>query len=82
MSPIDVQLRGKAHGVAADLLQHPVRQACAAGSTIAASPECTPASSMCSMMPPMTDVVPVGDHVDVHLDGVLDEPIDQDRPLG
>ena len=28
------------------------------GITIAASPECTPANSMCSSMPPITDISP------------------------
>ena len=52
------------------------------GSTQELSPEWMPASSMCSMMPPMTTApVRVGDRVDVELERVLEEPVDQDRVL-
>ena len=53
-----------------------------AGSTQAESPEWMPASSMCSMMPPMTVILPVADGVHVHLDGVLQELVDEDGVLG
>ena len=49
----------------------------------AESPECTPASSTCSMTPPMSDLAGVvADGVDVDLDGVLEEPVDEHRALG
>ena len=45
----------------------------------AESPEWMPASSMCSITPPTTDVRAVGDDVDVDLDRVGQELVDQDR---
>ena len=46
----------------------------------AESPECTPASSMCSMTPPMTHVAGrVAQRVDVDLDRVLEEAVDRAR---
>ena len=41
-----------------------------------------PASSMCSMTPPITTRSPSQTRVDVDLDGVLEELVDQDRVLG
>ena len=53
------------------------------GRAHAESPECTPASSTCSMTPPIsTSPAGVPHGVDVDLDGVLEEPVDQHRPLG
>ena len=49
------------------------------GSTQAESPECTPASSMCCMMPPMTTSVPSREGVHVGLEGVLEEAVHQHR---
>ena len=44
----------------------------------AESPECTPASSMCSMIPPIsTSPRSVAERVDVDLDRVLEEAVDQ-----
>ena len=52
----------------------------AAGARRRESPECTPASSICSMMPAMkTSLVVVADGVDVDLDGVVQEAVDQHR---
>ena len=52
------------------------------GTTQELSPEWMPASSMCSMMPPMTTApVGVGHRVDVELERVLEEPIDEHRPV-
>ena len=53
------------------------------GMAQAESPECTPASSMCSMTPPMrTSPARVAHGVDVDLGGVLQEPVDEDGPFG
>ena len=49
------------------------------GSTQAESPEWMPASSMCSMMPPRYMLRAVVEGVDVDLDGVVEEPVDQQR---
>ena len=51
------------------------------GSEQAESPEWTPASSMCSMMPPITHVAAVAERVDVDLDGVVEEAVDQHRAV-
>ncbi len=51
------------------------------GITQAESPECTPASSMCSITAGMKTSVAVADGVGLGLDGVLQELVDQDRPL-
>ena len=61
------------------------RRASSVGGGIAhaESPECTPASSMCSITPPMTHLAGrVADRVDVDLDRVLEEAVDQRRALG
>jgi hypothetical protein len=61
---------------------------CTAGSVIggsahAESPECTPASSMCSITPPRyTSPVPSAERVDVDLDRVVEEPVDENGVLG
>ena len=47
----------------------------------ALSPEWTPASSMCSMMPPMTTMLAVADRIDIELGRVVEELVDQDRVL-
>ena len=52
------------------------------GSAHDESPECTPASSMCSITPPMKDLGAVAERVDVDLDGVVEEPVDEHRPAG
>ena len=45
----------------------------------ALSPECTPASSTCSMMPPMIDSpVRVSDRVDIDFDRVFEEAVHQE----
>ena len=49
------------------------------GSEHAESPECTPACSMCSMMPPMTTSLAVAQRVDVDLDRVVEEAVEQHR---
>ena len=46
------------------------------------SPEWMPASSMCSIRPPITQRRAVGHGVDVHLDRVLEELVDEDRLAG
>ena len=52
------------------------------GTTQELSPEWMPASSMCSMMPPMTTApVGIGDAVDVELEGIFEELVDQHRPF-
>ncbi len=44
------------------------------------SPECTPASSICSITPPISTLLfGVGDHVDVDLAGVVEEAVEQHR---
>jgi hypothetical protein len=48
------------------------------GSEQAESPECTPACSMCSMMPPMTPLA-VAHRIDVDLDRVVEEAVEQHR---
>ena len=46
------------------------------------SPECTPASSMCSMTPPIsTAPVPSAMHVDIDFHGVVEESIEQHRRI-
>jgi hypothetical protein len=45
------------------------------------SPECTPASSMCSITPPIRTLPSVGDDVDVALDGVVEEAVQQHRRI-
>jgi hypothetical protein len=45
------------------------------------SPEWIPASSMCSITPPMYDVGAVAQRVDVDLDRVVEEPVHQHRAL-
>ena len=52
---------------------------CRAESTQAESPEWTPASSMCSMMPATTTCCAVADGVDVDFDGVFQKAVDQHR---
>ncbi len=52
------------------------------GSTQEESPECMPASSMCSMMPPMTTVSPSAKRVHVHFGGVFEELVDQHGRAG
>ena len=49
------------------------------GMTQAESPEWMPASSMCSMTAGTKASVAVGERVGLALDGVLQEPVDQDR---
>jgi len=49
------------------------------GSEQAESPECTPASSMCSMMPPIADVLAIAQGVDVNFDGVVEKAVKQHR---
>ena len=79
----DVERVGDAPRVRLDRRRSPRRTASAAGSTQAESPECTPASSTCSITPPMsTSPVRVPDGVDVDLDGVLEEAVDEHRTLG
>ena len=51
------------------------------GSTQELSPECTPASSMCSMMPAISTSSPSRQRVHVHFGGVFEEPVDQYRAL-
>ena len=51
------------------------------GSEQAESPECTPASSICSITPADEDVLAVGDGVDVDFDGVAEIGVDQHRAL-
>ena len=51
--------------------------------TQALSPECTPASSTCSITAADEHLAGgVADGVDVDLDGVLEEAVDEHRPLG
>jgi hypothetical protein len=49
------------------------------GSEQLESPECTPACSMCSMMPPISTSVAVADRIDIHLDRHIQEAIEQHR---
>ena len=51
------------------------------GSEQAESPECTPASSICSITPQMNTSVAVGDRVDIDLDRVAQIRVDQHRAL-
>ena len=51
------------------------------GSTHAESPEWMPASSMCCMTPPITTLLAVGDRVDVGLERILEEAVDEHRPV-
>ena len=50
------------------------------GSAQAESPECTPASSTCSMMPAMKMSPVVAHRIDVDLDRVFEEAVEQDGP--
>ncbi len=52
------------------------------GSTRVASPLCTPASSMCSLMAEQDDLAMVGHRVDLDLSGVGLELRDDDRVFG
>ena len=40
-----------------------------------------PASSMCSMMPPISTSSSVAERIDVDFDGVFEEAVDQDGPV-
>ena len=51
------------------------------GSEQPESPECTPACSMCSMMPPISTSSPSHDRVDVDLDRDVEEAIEQHRAV-
>ena len=51
------------------------------GSTQAESPEWTPASSTCCMIPATCTLAAVGERVDVDLDRVLEEAVEQQRVL-
>ena len=51
-----------------------------AGITQAESPECTPASSTCCMIAADPRLGPVAERVHVHLDRVLEEAVQEDRP--
>ncbi len=50
------------------------------GSEQAQSPECTPASSICSMMPAMkTSPSLIADRIHIHFGGAVEEAVDQHR---
>ena len=49
------------------------------GSEQPESPECTPACSTCSMMPPISTSSPSQHGVDVHFDGDVEEAVEQHR---
>ena len=51
------------------------------GSEQAESPECTPASSICSITPQMNTSPAVAEGIDIHLDGVAQIGVDQHRAL-
>ena len=74
---------GQGAGVALELVDHRRRAGSAGGSAQAESPECTPASSTCSMTPAIRiSPVAVAHGVDVDLDRVLQEAVDQHGALG
>ena len=81
--PTHLEGLGQGPGVAPRAGRAPRRGRVWGGRAQAESPEWTPASSTCSMTPAMsTSPACVAHGVDVDLDGVLQEPVDQHRPLG
>ena len=68
-------------GLPAQLVLRSPRDSEYGGSEHAESPECTPACSMCSMMPPITTSVAVAQRVDVDLDRVVEEAVEQHRRI-
>ena len=72
-----------ARGVGLERLPSRRRSSVCGGRAQAESPECTPASSTCSITPAIrTSPVAVAHGVHVDLDGVLEEPVDEHGALG
>ena len=78
----DVERAGERARVLFDRLRAPGAASVGGGIAHAESPECTPASSMCSIIPPMTHVAgAVAQRVDVDFDRVFEEAVDERGPF-